>query len=100
MSSAAADGPERQPCCVVDAETQADLNHFARQLKAAAAKGKRFLFRSAASLITALARLPPQPVPAQRMAAYVRDGGPARWWSARTSRRARRNWNACCRSRA
>lgn len=69
-------GLKGNACCVVDAEVQADLNHFARQLKAAAAKGKRFLFRSAASLITALAGLPAQPVPAQRMAAYVRDGRP------------------------
>ncbi|MDR3393630.1 MAG: four-carbon acid sugar kinase family protein [Parasulfuritortus sp.] len=63
-------------CCVVDAEVQADLNHFARQIKAAAKRGKRFLFRSAASLITALAGLPPQPVPAERMAEYVRNGKP------------------------
>ncbi len=63
-------------CCVVDAELQADLNHFARQIKAAAKRGKRFLFRSAASLITALAGLPPQPVPAERMAECVRNGKP------------------------
>lgn len=69
-------GLKDNACGVVDAEVQADLNHFARQLKAAAGKGKRFLFRSAASLITALAGLPAQPVPAQRMAAYVRDGRP------------------------
>jgi uncharacterized protein YgbK (DUF1537 family) len=60
-------------CCVVDAETQADLNHFAEQLQAAAAQGKCFLFRSAASLLTALAKLPPQPVAAEAMHAYVRD---------------------------
>jgi uncharacterized protein YgbK (DUF1537 family) len=69
-------GLKNNVCCVVDAEVQADLNHFARQLKAAAAKGKRFLFRSAASLITALAGLPAQPVPAEKMAAYVRGGRP------------------------
>jgi uncharacterized protein YgbK (DUF1537 family) len=61
-------------CCVVDGETQADLNRFCRQLIAAAAQGKRFLFRSAASLLTALAQLPPQPVAAEAMAEYVRDG--------------------------
>ena len=61
-------------CCVVDAETQADLDHFAHQLTAAATHGKRFLFRSAASLLTALAGLPPQPVAAQDMFRYVRDG--------------------------
>ena len=42
----------------------------------AAARGKRFLFRSAASLLTALAQLPPQPVKANDMAKYVRDGKP------------------------
>jgi len=63
-------------CCVVDAETQSDLNNFAEQLRAAAEQGKRFLFRSAASLLTALARLPAQPVAAQEMAKYVRDNKP------------------------
>lgn len=63
-------------CCVVDAETQDDLNRFADQLRAAASQGKRFLFRSAASLLTALARLPGQPVAAQDMAKYVRGGRP------------------------
>jgi len=61
-------------CCVVDAETQADLDRFADQLQAAARDGKRFLFRSGASLLTALARLPPQPVAPDAMRAYVRDG--------------------------
>ncbi|MGB5202255.1 MAG: four-carbon acid sugar kinase family protein, partial [Sedimenticolaceae bacterium] len=32
-------------CCVVDAEQQADLDSFARQVLAAAGDGKRFLFR-------------------------------------------------------
>ncbi|MFZ1546235.1 MAG: four-carbon acid sugar kinase family protein [Candidatus Nitrotoga sp.] len=63
-------------CCVVDAETQTDLNNFAAQLKTAAASGKRFLFRSAASLLTALAQLPPQPVAASAMRQYVRNGKP------------------------
>lgn len=58
-------------CAVVDAETQADLNRFADALTAAAQQGKRFLFRSGASLLTALARLPPQPVPPERMADHV-----------------------------
>jgi uncharacterized protein YgbK (DUF1537 family) len=61
-------------CCVVDGETQADLDQFCRQLIEAAGQGKRFLFRSAASLLTALAQLPPQPVAAEAMAEYVRDG--------------------------
>ncbi len=63
-------------CAVVDSETQADLNHFASQLRAAAQQGKRFLFRSAASLLTALAQLPPQPVAADHMRQYVRGGRP------------------------
>jgi len=61
-------------CCVVDCETQADLNNFAEQLKQAAQQGKRFLFRSGASLLTSLANLPPQPVDADAMSKYVRDG--------------------------
>lgn len=63
-------------CCVVDAETQDDLNRFAEQLQTAARQGKRFLFRSAASLLTALAKLPSQPVAAEAMHAYVRDHRP------------------------
>jgi len=63
-------------CCAVDAETQDDLDHFAAQLREAARRGKHFLFRSAASLITALANLPKQPVAAQDMAQYVRAGRP------------------------
>jgi len=63
-------------CVVVDAENQDDLNRFAADLLRAAGAGKRFLFRSAASLLTALAGLPPQPVPAAEMARYVRGGKP------------------------
>jgi uncharacterized protein YgbK (DUF1537 family) len=63
-------------CAVVDAEKQSDLNHFAEQLRTAASQGKRFLFRSAASLLTALARLPEQPIAARDMARYVRNGKP------------------------
>ena len=63
-------------CCVVDAETQADLDHFATQLRDAATADSRFLFRSGASLLTALAALPPQPVAATAMHRYVRDHRP------------------------
>ncbi|MCG9891339.1 MAG: four-carbon acid sugar kinase family protein [Thermosynechococcaceae cyanobacterium MS004] len=63
-------------CGVVDAEQQSDLDRFAQDLLTAAAQGKRFLFRSAASLLTALAQLPPQPVAAEQMAQYVRGGKP------------------------
>ncbi len=63
-------------CAVVDAETQTDLDRFVKDVLAAAATGKRFLFRSAASILTALAELPPQPVAAEEMAQYVRGGFP------------------------
>lgn len=63
-------------CGVVDGEVQADLDRFAQDLLAAAAQGKRFLFRSAASILTALAALPPQPIDADHMRSYVRDGKP------------------------
>ncbi|XWK87492.1 MAG: four-carbon acid sugar kinase family protein [Phormidium sp.] len=63
-------------CGVVDGETQADLNKFAADILTAASQGKRFLFRSAASILTALAALPPQPIAAEDMAEYVREGKP------------------------
>ncbi len=63
-------------CCVVDGETQADLDRFAQDVLAAASQGKRFLFRSAASILTALAALPPQAIAPENMAEYVRNGKP------------------------
>lgn len=63
-------------CCSVDAECQSDLDRFAAQLRTVAAAGKRFLFRSGASLLTSLAALPPQPVEAADMYRYVRKGAP------------------------
>ena len=63
-------------CGVVDGEHQDDLNTFAVDVLTAANQGKRFLFRSAASILTALAALPSQPIAAENMAAYVRDGKP------------------------
>ena len=63
-------------CCVVDAEQQTDLDNFATQLLEIASEGKRFLFRSAASLLTAFAQLPPQPVASEAMAQYVRNQQP------------------------
>ncbi|MBD2259814.1 four-carbon acid sugar kinase family protein [Pseudanabaena sp. FACHB-2040] len=63
-------------CCAVDGETQTDLNQFAQDVLTAAAQGKRFLFRSAASILTALAALPTQPVDADHMRTYVRAGQP------------------------
>ncbi|KOR34381.1 MULTISPECIES: four-carbon acid sugar kinase family protein [Planktothricoides] len=63
-------------CCAVDGEKQADLDRFAADILSAASEGKKFLFRSAASLLTSLANLGPQPIPADEMAKYVREGKP------------------------
>jgi uncharacterized protein YgbK (DUF1537 family) len=67
---------ENNVCVAVDGETQADLDAFAQAVLQAASQGKRFLFRSAASLLTALANLPPQPIAAADMAQYVKDHHP------------------------
>lgn len=61
---------------VVDGETAADYQLFADAALAAAAAGKHLLFRSAASLLTALAKLPPQPVAADSFSTLVRDQQP------------------------
>ncbi|BAY83735.1 hypothetical protein NIES267_32260 [Calothrix parasitica NIES-267] len=63
-------------CGVVDGETQTDLNKFAEDVLTAASQGKRFLFRSAASILTALAALPHQPISPDNMAEYVITGKP------------------------
>ena len=62
--------------CVVDAESFEDLAGFARDLNAAAKQGKRFLCRSAAGIVSALAAQPPQPVAAEDMHRYVRNARP------------------------
>jgi uncharacterized protein YgbK (DUF1537 family) len=62
--------------CVVDAETHDDLAAFAADLRAATAQGKRFLCRSAAGIVSALADLHPQPIAAGDMRRYVRGGRP------------------------
>ena len=59
---------------VVDGETPDDYRLFADAVLKAAASGRRLLFRSAASLLTALAKLPPQPVAAESFATLVRNG--------------------------
>jgi uncharacterized protein YgbK (DUF1537 family) len=61
---------EGNQCAVVDGETQADLDQFAKDILTATAQGKRFLFRSAASILTALAQLGDQPVAADQMNQY------------------------------
>ena len=57
-------------CVVVDGETQADFDRFAEDILSTVAIGKRFLFRSAASLITSLAQLGSQPISPEEMAKY------------------------------
>ena len=61
---------------VIDGETPEDYKVFADAVLKTAAGGKRLLFRSAASLLTALAKLPPQPVAAEAFASLVRDRQP------------------------
>jgi uncharacterized protein YgbK (DUF1537 family) len=61
---------ENNQCGVVDGEEPADLDRFARDLLIAASEGKRFLFRSAASILTSLANLGPQPIAAASMGQY------------------------------
>jgi uncharacterized protein YgbK (DUF1537 family) len=63
-------------CAVVDGEIQEDLDKFAQDLLKAAASGKRFLFRSAASILTSLAQLGPQPIAAEEMAKYKPTANP------------------------
>ena len=67
---------ERNRCCVVDGERQSDFDRFAVDIITAASRGKKFLFRSGASILTSLAHLGPQPTPATEMYQYVRDGKP------------------------
>lgn len=67
---------QHDQCGVVDGETQTDLDQFARDLLVAAAQGKRFLLRSAASILTSLANLGPQPIAAEAMAQYRRTDRP------------------------
>jgi uncharacterized protein YgbK (DUF1537 family) len=67
---------ENNQCGVVDAENQADLDIFAQDLLKTAAQGKRFLFRSAASLLTSLANLGTQPVAPEKMAEYKPTNNP------------------------
>ncbi len=61
-------------CVAVDAERQSDLDAFAAAILAT--DHKRFLFRSAASLLTSLAQLPPQPIASEAMAQYRRSEAP------------------------
>ena len=57
-------------CVVVDGETKEDFDLFARAVLTTAKTGKRFLFRSAASLLTSLAQLGEQPTSPEKMGTY------------------------------
>jgi uncharacterized protein YgbK (DUF1537 family) len=61
---------QNNTCVVVDGEKQADLDQFAQAILTAADQGKRFLFRSAASILTSLAQLGTQPLAVEAMAQY------------------------------
>ncbi len=63
-------------CVAVDGEIQEDLNHFAADVLAASREGKRFLFRSAASILTSLAGLGKQPVVPEDMGRYKKTANP------------------------
>lgn len=67
---------ERNRCCVVDGQQQSDFDKFAADILVAVSQGKKFLFRSGASILTSLANLGSQPIPATEMSKYVRDGQP------------------------
>jgi uncharacterized protein YgbK (DUF1537 family) len=67
---------ERNRCCVVDGEQQSDFDKFAADILTATSQGKKFLFRSGASILTSLANLGHQPIPATEMSKYVRNGKP------------------------
>ncbi|QUS60712.1 four-carbon acid sugar kinase family protein [Synechocystis sp. PCC 7338] len=57
-------------CVVVDGETQKDFDRLAASMLIASDQGKHFLLRSAASILTSLANLGPQPVAPVAMATY------------------------------
>ena len=67
---------EQNQCVAVDGVNQADLDQFATDCLTAVNQGKRFLFRSAASLLTSLAQLPPQPVAPEASGQYTRNHQP------------------------
>lgn len=69
-------GLDNNVCVVVDAQRQDDLDALSQNLLTAAAQGKKFLFRSAASLLTSLAALPPQPIADTEMNRYTRHHKP------------------------
>ncbi len=60
----------------VDGQSQADFDIFAQDLIAATNQGKRFLLRSAASILTSLANLGPQSIAGENMSQYKRTQQP------------------------
>ncbi len=60
----------------VDAEDYDGLRLFADAVRLLSADGRRYLFRSAASVLSALANLPPQPIPGESMGRLLRSNGP------------------------
>jgi uncharacterized protein YgbK (DUF1537 family) len=57
-------------CVVVDGEIQEDFDLLAKEILKTSKTGKRFLFRSAASLLTSLAQLGKQPIAPEDIAKY------------------------------
>ena len=67
---------ENNQCVAVDGETQEDFDLLAEGIANASTQGKRFLFRSAASLLTSLAQLGEQPIAPESMATYKPNDKP------------------------
>ncbi|MEB3160466.1 MAG: four-carbon acid sugar kinase family protein, partial [Synechocystis sp.] len=63
-------GFTQNQCVVVDGENQADFDRLAEGLLQVSNQGKHFLLRSAASILTSLADLGPQPVAPPDFATY------------------------------
>ena len=67
---------EKNRCVAVDSSSYEELRRFAEAMLRALAAGKRFFLRSAASVVSALAALPPQPTAASEMWRLRRSTGP------------------------
>lgn len=67
---------EGNRCAAVDTQGYADLRLFAAAVMKAVDGGKRFLFRSGASILSALAALPPQPIVPEEMFRLRRSDAP------------------------
>lgn len=67
---------EGNRCAALDTQGYDDLRLFAAAVRKAVDRGKRFLFRSGASILSALAALPPQPIAAEEMFRLRRSNAP------------------------